>query len=107
MLASTCGVVTAAAQPCTRRATTRNSIVGALAVRRAVIARARVPARNMRRRPHRSPRRPKKMRPAAKVAEYAPTTREVPDSEICRPYWMPGAEIAATAIVYVARKVTT
>ena len=47
------------------------------------------------------------MRPAANVAEYAPTTREMPESPIPSSRWMPGAEIAATAIVYVARNVTT
>ena len=73
--------------------------VGAAAVRSAMTASASVPMRNIRRRPHRSPTRPKKMRPAANVAEYAPTTREIPESPIASSRWIPGAEIAATAIV--------
>ncbi|HEY0716998.1 MAG TPA: hypothetical protein VGD68_05235 [Streptosporangiaceae bacterium] len=73
-MASSCGVITAAAAPCTTRAAISSPALRDTSAPRLASPNTAIPARNSRLRPNRSPRLPAVISVAAKASMYADTT---------------------------------
>lgn len=90
-IASTWGVIIAAAPPCSTRATSRNPAVGASPQAALVTVNSARPTVNIRRRPYRSPSRPPLIMPTANASPNPATTSWMAAGPACRRPWIDGS----------------